>query len=202
MRLPELRTLFEKVTGKATRSPNKKFLIRTIVATLAARPKGGSRRGGGRNGGGRSGVPAAAMKTLAAETSSTPVATSPTHSAGAMRPRRSWANKTVQDLQDMYLAVVGRSTDSDDRGYLIWKIREAEKGQVRVGPRKLRDPKDIRTIPLCMDKTGVEMMDETWRATGFKSRNQFVNRAVGKLLTSLGADEAAAHFGGTAGASA
>ena len=45
---------------------------------------------------------------------------------------------TIEELQAKYLEVVGRSTGSDDRRYLIWKIREAEKGRINVGPRKTR----------------------------------------------------------------
>jgi hypothetical protein len=36
---------------------------------------------------------------------------------------------TIEELQTMYLEIVGRSTGRDDRRYLIWKIREVEKGR-------------------------------------------------------------------------
>ena len=55
-------------------------------------------------------------------------------------PPEDMASMTVEELQTKYLEVVGRSTGSDDRRYLIWKIREAEKGRINVGPRKTRAP--------------------------------------------------------------
>jgi hypothetical protein len=45
---------------------------------------------------------------------------------------------TIEELQTEYLDVVGRSTGSDDRRYLIWKIREAEKGRRHRGARCCR----------------------------------------------------------------
>jgi hypothetical protein len=45
---------------------------------------------------------------------------------------------TIEELRAKYLDVVGRATGSDDKRYLIWKIREAEKGRIPVGPRKTR----------------------------------------------------------------
>ncbi len=42
------------------------------------------------------------------------------------RPRGRFAAMSVEELQAKYLEVVGRATGSDDRRYLIWKIREAE----------------------------------------------------------------------------
>ena len=41
---------------------------------------------------------------------------------------------TVEELQQRYQDVVGRSTGSSHRRYLIWKIRQAEQGKVPVGP--------------------------------------------------------------------
>lgn len=43
------------------------------------------------------------------------------------------AKMTVDELHARYSEVVGRSTSSDHRGYLIWKVREGLKGRITVG---------------------------------------------------------------------
>jgi len=51
----------------------------------------------------------------------------------------------------MYREVVGRDTSSTDSASLIWKLRQAEKGGIRVGPIERRAPAeaaDIKVLPL------------------------------------------------------
>ena len=109
-------------------------------------------------------------------------------------------------LQTKYLEVVGRSTGSDDRRYLIWKIREAEKGRINVGPRKARardgEPLDVKILPLRLEADVADKMDEAWRAKGIKNRMEFFRGAIGHYLAHLGARDAAALFtnAGTTGA--
>ena len=113
---------------------------------------------------------------------------------------------SVEDLQAKYLEAVGRATGSDDRRYLIWKIREAEKGRIPVGPRKTREgegePLDVKILPLRLEAEIVERMDEAWRSRGIKNRMEFFRRALGHYLTHLGADDAAALFASTSVAGA
>ena len=105
---------------------------------------------------------------------------------------------TIEQLQAKYLEVVGRSTGSDSKNYLIWKIREAEKGRIPIGPRKTRshdgEPLDVRILPLRLNAEAVDKMDEAWRAHGIKNRTQFLRNAIGRYLTHLGARDAAALF--------
>jgi hypothetical protein len=105
---------------------------------------------------------------------------------------------TIEELQAEYLDVVGRATGSDDRRYLAWKIREAEKGRVPVGPRRARtatgEPVDMKILPLRLEADAVEQMDAAWRSRGLKSRMEFFRRALGHYLAHLGAAEAAATF--------
>jgi hypothetical protein len=105
---------------------------------------------------------------------------------------------TIEELQTKYLEVVGRSTGSDDRRYLIWKIREAEKGRINVGPRKTRardgEPLDVKILPLRLDADVADKMDEAWRAKGIKNRMEFFRGAIGHYLVHLGARDAAALF--------
>jgi hypothetical protein len=114
--------------------------------------------------------------------------------------------KKIEELQAKYLAAVGRATGSDDRRYLIWKIREAEKGRIPVGPRKTRErngePVDVKILPLRLEAEVVERMDEAWRTRGIKNRMEFFRRALGHYLSHLGAEEAAALFTNAGAASA
>ena len=112
------------------------------------------------------------------------------------RPRGRFASMTIEELQTKYLEVVGRSTGSDDRRYLIWKIREAEKGRINVGPRKTRardgEPLEVKILPLRLEADVADKMDEAWRAKGIKNRMEFFRGAIGHYLAHLGARDAAA----------
>jgi hypothetical protein len=83
----------------------------------------------------------------------------------------------------------------------VWKIREAEKGRVPIGPRETRTPDqqgapDARILPIRLDAPRVAAIDATWRSQGMKSRMEFFRRALGHYLTHLGAQGAAALFAG------
>ena len=106
---------------------------------------------------------------------------------------------TVEQLQALYLSTVGRASGSTDRRYLEWKIREAEKGRIPVGPRESRAAEheasdDIRVLPLRLDGAAVDALDATWKSHGMKSRMDFFRRALGHYLAHLGANGAAMHF--------
>src|SRR5690606_39740700 len=57
-----------------------------------------------------------------------------TASDAAKPPRGRFATMTIEELQTKCLEVVGRATGSDDRRYLIWKIREVRPHVVVHGP--------------------------------------------------------------------
>ena len=93
---------------------------------------------------------------------------------------------TIEELQAGYARAVGRPTGSTDRRYLIWKIREAEKGRVPIGPRATRTPgQEAQTV---------EKIDAVWRNAGMPSRMEFFRRALGHFLKHLGQRDAAALF--------
>jgi hypothetical protein len=105
---------------------------------------------------------------------------------------------SVEELKAKYLEVVKRPTGSDSKAYLVWKIREAEKGRVPVGPRKGRqskgEPNDMRILPVRLEAAVVDKMDEAWRSRGIKNRMEFFRSAFGHYLAHLGAEAAAAAF--------
>ena len=179
--LPALWERFREATGETTKSPNKKFLVRRIEEALAARAE----------------EPSRPTRTSARATPEPEPETTPDESA-PQKPRGRFASMTIEELQTKYLEVVGRSTGSDDRRYLIWKIREAEKGRINVGPRKRRthdgEPLDVKILPLRLEADVADKMDEAWRAKGIKNRMEFFRGAIGHYLAHLGAADAAALF--------
>ncbi len=160
LRLPELQARFSDVVGETSRSPNRKFFIRRIEETLAAR----------------------AEQAVAPESPppmvDTPAEENATSDASAATPthvRGRFTSMSIEELQAKYLEAVGRATGSDDRRYLIWKIREAEKGRIPVGPRKTREgngePVDVKILPLRHEAEVVERMDEAWRTRWHGARD-------------------------------
>lgn len=92
---------------------------------------------------------------------------------------------SVAELQAMYREVVGRETRSSDSAYLVWKLRQAQKGRIRVGPIERRAPgeaADVKVLPLRMTAAEVEALDEAWRRLGFKSRTAMLKKAIEAML--------------------
>jgi hypothetical protein len=179
--LPALWERFNEATGETTKSPNKKFLIRRIEEALAE----------------RAAEPAIVEESpRSAHATSAPEPETTLAESAPPKPRGRFASMTVEELQTKYLEVVGRATASDDRRYLIWKIREAEKGRINVGPRKTRErngePLDVKILPLRLEADVADKMDEAWRAKGIKNRMEFFRGAIGHYLAHLGAGDVGA----------
>jgi hypothetical protein len=187
--LPALWERFTAATGESTRSPNKTFLVRRIEEALAARPSEPEPA---------QTTPSAKRNALESEPSAATTEPAMSTESVPSKPRGRFASMTIEELQTKYLEVVGRSTGSDDRRYLVWKIREAEKGRINVGPRKVRaregEPLDVKILPLRLEADVADEMDETWRAKGVKSRMEFFRAAIGAYLAQLGARDFAALF--------
>ena len=183
--LPALWDRFNEATGETTKSPNKKFLVRRIEEALAARAADPA--------------PAPVEESpRSARAASAPEPERTLAESTSPMPRGRFASMTIEELQTKYLEVVGRATGSDDRRYLIWKIREAEKGRINVGPRKTRahdgESLDVKILPLRLEADVADKMDEAWRAKGIKNRMEFFRGAIGHYLAHLGARDAAALF--------
>ncbi|MBM4321008.1 MAG: hypothetical protein FJ125_13915 [Deltaproteobacteria bacterium] len=147
LRLPELQAKFAEVTGEKSRSPNRTFLIRRITEALAAREAAPASAAG------------AEAKPTAPAHEPAPSATEPAAatdaSAGAATAEVKLSKLSVEELQAKYREVVGRDTGSSAKGYLLWKIRQAQKGRIPVGPRRTRradgEAGDFKVLPLRMD---------------------------------------------------
>ena len=175
MKVNELQAKFAAVIGEKTRSPNKTFLMRRITEALQAK---------------------------APTTAAGPSASAPTKGPGkAGGPATEKLTRLdVAELQARYLEAVGRPTGSTNKAYLIWKIREAKKGRIAVGPRKnaRREGVTFKVLPLRMETEVVHKMDEAWRSLGIKNRTEFFRGALGHYLKHLGAVDAATLFASAA----
>lgn len=119
--------------------------------------------------------------------------------AAATEKRGALSKLSVEELRAKYQEVVGRETGSDNKAYLIWKIREARKGRIRVGPsrtREIKGPQQVLSVRV--DEDAVPLLDAAWRKHGLRSRNDLVLRALGRELAALGEDDAAERFSGEA----
>jgi len=156
LRLPELQARFAEIVGEPTRSPNKIFLLRKIGEALEAREQ---------------------------QTNAEP--TTPATTTTEASPKVKLTKLSVAELQAMYREVVGRDTSSTDSAYLIWKLRQAQKGRIRVGPIARRAPSaaaDVKVLPLRMTAAEVEALDDAWRRLGFKSRTAMIRKAIDAMM--------------------
>lgn len=88
---------------------------------------------------------------------------------------------SVDELRLLYRRIIGRDTGSTAKGYLVWKLREAMKGKIKVGAIEraaTADTADMMVLPLRMARHEVEEMDKVWPALGFASRTAFLRRAI------------------------
>jgi len=177
MKVNDLQAKFAEVTGETTRSPNKTFLIRRITETLQAA---------------EAGAKIAKAKEPEADAHEAEVET--TAQTEAAPAREKLTKLDVPTLQARYLEVVGRSTGSDNKAYLIWKIREAQKGRIPVGPRKsaYREGVTFKVLPLRMESDLVDKLDEAWKRQGLHSRMDLFRKSLQAFLASAGEADVAA----------
>jgi hypothetical protein len=172
MKVNELQAKFAEVTGETTRSPNKTFLIRRITEALQA-------------------ADADAKTAEAKEPAAAGEVTAQTAPAAA---GEKLTKLDVPTLQARYREVVGRDTGSSNSAYLIWKIREAQKGRIPVGPRKSahREGATFKVLPLRMESDLVDKLDEAWKRQGLHSRMDLFRRSLQAFLQNAGEADVAA----------
>jgi hypothetical protein len=100
----------------------------------------------------------------------------------------------MPELQARYLEVVGRPTGSTNKAYMIWKIREAQKGRIPLGPRKSahREGVTFKVLPLRMEAEVVDKLDEAWKRHGLHSRTDLFRKSLHDYLASIGENDVAA----------
>jgi hypothetical protein len=187
MKVNELQAKFAEVTGETTRSPNKVYLIRRISEAIQATTAKAEK------------APEAAAPDAKTEVNAqTEPAGASAEVTAQTEPAASGklTRLEVPELQARYLEVVGRPTGSTNKPYMIWKIREAQKGRIPLGPRKSahREGVTFKVLPLRMESAVVDKLDEAWRSRGIKNRMEFFRGALCHYLKELGAEDAAALF--------
>lgn len=109
--------------------------------------------------------------------------TTPATTTTEASPNVKLTKLSVAELQAMYHEVVGRETRSSDSA--LWKLRQAQKGRIRVGPIERRAPgaaADVKVLPLRMTAAEVKARDAAWRRLGFESRTAMLGKAIADLL--------------------
>ena len=192
MKLNELQAKFAEVTGETSRSPNKAFLIRRISEALQAASAKAEK------------VPEAAPETEVNAQTEPAASAEVTAQVEPASTDGKLTRLEVPELQARYLEVVGRPTGSTNKAYMVWKIREAQKGHIPVGPRKNahREGVTFKVLPLRMEAAVVDKLDEAWRSRGIKNRMEFFRGALSRYLKELGAEDAAALFANDAAVTA
>ena len=109
-----------------------------------------------------------------------------TETAPRARGRRGrFTDVSLEDLKQRYTAVVGRASSSDNRAYLIWRIREAEKGRLKPGPRAARakaETTPTRIVPLRLTTELLARIDAECARDQIPSRTEFLRRVIDAYL--------------------
>lgn len=199
LRLPELQARYAEVLGEETRCPNKRYLIRRITEALEAGSDEPAAAGTAE-------VEAPTETTEAPADEEADTAPEPDGDAGddADRPAEpeaaagdgSTGNGTrltklsVPELQALYLETVGRPTSSGNKRYLVWKVRQAQRGRIPVGPRRRRHgdgpAPDFKVLPLRMEAELVAQLDEARKRLGLRSRMELFRRSLHAFLLEAG----------------
>ena len=96
---------------------------------------------------------------------------------------------SIPELQARYREVVGRDTSSSNRNYMIWKVKQAIKGRIPIGPRTRRtagEAGDFKVLPLRMEAELVEQLDEARERLGLPSRMELFRRSLHAYLLEAG----------------
>ena len=76
------------------------------------------------------------------------------------------------------------------KDYIIWKIRQAQKGRIPIGPRQNRRPDgpapNFKVLPLRMPAELVRGLDEARERLGLRSRMELMRRALHAFLLEAG----------------
>ncbi len=131
LRLPELQARFAEIVGEPTRTPNKQYLLRRIAEALEVKQadSGTASDDAGEH-------MAHDDVTTEPEPNDGDDAGEPTTTADFTDIKLT--KLTIPELQERYRQTIGRDTRSTSAAYLQWKIRQAEKGRVRIGAMQRR----------------------------------------------------------------
>ena len=110
--------------------------------------------------------------------------------SGNVAPQETPLTKlSIPELQARYREVVGRDTSSSNRNYMIWKVKQAIKGRIPIGPRTRRtagEAGDFKVLPLRMEAELVKQLDEARERLGLQSRMELFRRSLHAYLLEAG----------------
>ena len=104
---------------------------------------------------------------------------------------------SVDELRQRYKEVIQRDTSSTNKAYLVWKLREAAKGRIPIGPRTKREGGDYKVLPLRMETNLVQQLDEARERLGLPSRMDLFRRSLHAFLLEAGEARVAELFAPT-----
>ena len=201
LRLPELWERFTELTGETSRSPNKKFLIRRIREARetketepAAEPKRPARPKTPQKAT-KAGNSATAKKATKAKKRTDKESSTITTRATTAKDETPLTKLSVDDLRARYFEAVGRPTGSSNASYLIWKIRQAQKGRIPIGPTRRRssaEPGDFKVIPLRLETEVADQIDAARERLELPSRTALIRHALMLYLAKAGENDVAA----------
>lgn len=173
LKLNELQAKFAEMVGETTRSPNRTYLIRRITEAIVAAQTTGTE------------------VTSDIEVEPVSIGHGPDDGAAVPAPRLSRLD--IPALQACYLEIIGRTTGSTNRDYLLWKIRQAQKGRIPIGPHQghRNDQGVVQVLPLRMESALVRQLDDAWRRLGLRSRMDLFRASLRTYLGSVGENEIA-----------
>lgn len=101
---------------------------------------------------------------------------------------------SIDKLRDRYAEIVGRPTGSSNKEYMLWKIKQAQAGKIRVGPApdRKRSDAEFKVLPVRLEAEVVNVIDEAWRRQGLKTRMDMFRHAISDYMLSHGEKDAAA----------
>jgi hypothetical protein len=95
--------------------------------------------------------------------------------------RKSLRGAPIEVLQARYLEVVGKPTASSHRTYLLWKIKQVERGLIVPRLRPATSPIDdekFQVLPIRLPISTVEQMDAACERLGLANRMVLFRRAL------------------------
>lgn len=197
MSIGELQRLYAEVIGEPTKCPTRSWLVRKIMEAAVPAPFADATPDESETDAGQaavatdSGSESPVRGGAAAQTAEVPaepgtVALSTHADRPATGPRLSKLD--IPALQALYAETIGRSTRSTSRNYLVFKLRQAAKGQVPLGPRASRQKAGdaVMVLPVRMESTVVSRLDEAWRRLGLRSRMDLFRVALGAYFERIG----------------
>ena len=184
LRLPELQARFAEIVGEPTRTPNKQYLLRRIAEALEAKQADGRTE---------------SDDDVTIEPESTEGDGGADDDSELTTTTDLTAIKltklTIPEVQERYRQTIGRDTRSTSAAYLAWKIRQVEKGGLRIGPIQRRTAEgEFKVLPLRMAAETVAALDEARVRLGLKSRMALIRRALHAYLDQVGEQEVAMLF--------